>query len=149
MTSVYCILGKTSLATAIANECQINFISVKGFELLSMPFSESRVNLRNVFKRASESAPCVLFFDELDFFGNIQDKLANNNKRICCVFLFIAKSRDGSGGAADQLTSQLLLEMDCIDDEKCVFVIGTTNRPDMIDSALFRPGKEPRCLLSD
>jgi transitional endoplasmic reticulum ATPase len=116
--------GKTLLAKAIANECQSNFISVKGPELLTMWFGESEGNVRNVFDKARAAAPCVLFFDELDS---------------------IAKSRGGSagdgGGAADRVINQILTEMDGVGKKKNVFVIGATNRPDIIDPAIMRPGR--------
>ncbi|TVU33660.1 hypothetical protein EJB05_25492, partial [Eragrostis curvula] len=116
--------GKTLLAKAIANECQANFISVKGPELLTMWFGESEANVREIFDKARQSAPCVLFFDELDS---------------------IATQRGGSagdaGGAADRVLNQLLTEMDGMNAKKTVFIIGATNRPDIIDSALLRPGR--------
>jgi len=116
--------GKTLLAKAIANECQANFISIKGPELLTMWFGESESNVRDVFDKARQAAPCVLFFDELDS---------------------IAKSRGGSlgdaGGAGDRVINQILTEMDGIGKKKNVFVIGATNRPDIIDPAILRPGR--------
>ena len=114
--------GKTLLAKAIANECQANFISVKGPELLTMWFGESEANVRDIFDKARAAAPCVLFFDELDS---------------------IAKSR-GNGdanGATDRVLNQILTEMDGMNAKKNVFVIGATNRPDQIDPALLRPGR--------
>ncbi|VAH59052.1 unnamed protein product [Triticum turgidum subsp. durum] len=116
--------GKTLLAKAIANECQANFISIKGPELLTMWFGESEANVREIFDKARQSAPCVLFFDELDS---------------------IATQRGGrvgdAGGAADRVLNQLLTEMDGMNAKKTVFIIGATNRPDIIDSALLRPGR--------
>ncbi|XP_014239202.1 transitional endoplasmic reticulum ATPase TER94-like [Cimex lectularius] len=116
--------GKTLLAKAIANECQANFISVKGPELLTMWFGESEANVRDIFDKARAAAPCVLFFDELDS---------------------IAKSRGGTvgdaGGAADRVINQILTEMDGMDAKKNVFIIGATNRPDIIDPAILRPGR--------
>ncbi|KAK1666282.1 hypothetical protein QYE76_054441 [Lolium multiflorum] len=116
--------GKTLLAKAIANECQANFINIKGPELLTMWFGESEANVREIFDKARQSAPCVLFFDELDS---------------------IAMQRGGSvgdaGGAADRVLNQLLTEMDGMNAKKTVFIIGATNRPDIIDSALLRPGR--------
>jgi transitional endoplasmic reticulum ATPase len=116
--------GKTLLAKAIANECQSNFISIKGPEMLTMWFGESEANVREVFEKARGSAPCVLFFDELDS---------------------IARSRGSSngdaGGAGDRVMNQLLTEMDGVGARKNVFVIGATNRPDIIDPALMRPGR--------
>ncbi|WOG99473.1 hypothetical protein DCAR_0518825 [Daucus carota subsp. sativus] len=113
--------GKTLLAKAIANECQANFISVKGPELLTMWFGESEANVREIFDKARQSAPCVLFFDELDS---------------------IATQRGSSqGDAADRVLNQLLTEMDGMTAKKTVFIIGATNRPDIIDPALLRPGR--------
>merc|ERR1712110_337263 len=116
--------GKTLLAKAIANECQANFISIKGPELLTMWFGESEANVRDVFDKARSAAPCVLFFDELDS---------------------IAKSRGGTsgdaGGASDRVINQILTEMDGMGAKKNVFIIGATNRPDIIDLAILRPGR--------
>jgi transitional endoplasmic reticulum ATPase len=116
--------GKTLMAKAVANECQANFISIKGPELLTMWFGESEANVRDVFEKARQAAPCVLFFDELDS---------------------IAQQRGGSsgdgGGAADRVMNQLLTEMDGVGAKKNVFIIGATNRPDIIDTALMRPGR--------
>merc|ERR1711992_13582 len=116
--------GKTLLAKAIATECASNFISVEGPELLTMWFGESEANVRDVFDKARSAAPCVLFFDELDS---------------------IAKSRGGSGGdgggASDRVINQILTEMDGMGSKKNVFIIGATNRPDIIDPAILRPGR--------
>jgi len=116
--------GKTLLAKAIANECQANFISIKGPELLTMWFGESEANVRDIFDKARAAAPCVLFFDELDA---------------------IAKARGSSlgdaGGAADRVINQILTEMDGMGAKKNVFIIGATNRPDIIDPAVLRPGR--------
>lgn len=116
--------GKTLLAKAIATECQANFISIKGPELLTMWFGESEANVRDVFDKARAAAPCVLFFDELDS---------------------IAKSRGSShgdgGGASDRVINQILTEMDGMNVKKNVFIIGATNRPDIIDPAVMRPGR--------
>merc|ERR1712106_650267 len=117
--------GKTLLAKAIANECQANFISIKGPELLTMYFGESEANVRDVFDKARSAAPCVLFFDELDS---------------------IASARGGggggdAGGASDRVINQILTEMDGMGSKKNVFIIGATNRPDIIDPAILRPGR--------
>merc|ERR1712146_129500 len=116
--------GKTLMAKAIANECQANFISIKGPELLTMWFGESEANVRDVFDKARAAAPCVLFFDELDS---------------------IAQSRGSSlgdaGGASDRVINQVLTEMDGMNSKKNVFIIGATNRPDIIDPAVLRPGR--------
>ncbi|KAK4528764.1 hypothetical protein GAYE_SCF64G6710 [Galdieria yellowstonensis] len=116
--------GKTLLAKAIANECQANFISIKGPELLTMWFGESEHNVREVFDKARQAAPCILFFDELDS---------------------IARSRGSSagdaGGAGDRVINQILTEIDGVGERKSVFVIGATNRPDILDPAITRPGR--------
>jgi transitional endoplasmic reticulum ATPase len=112
------------LAKAVANECQSNFISIKGPEMLTMWFGESEANVRETFEKARAAAPCVLFFDELD---SIANKRGGN-------------SGDG-GGAADRVMNQLLTEMDGVGSRKNVFIIGATNRPDIIDPALMRPGR--------
>ena len=104
--------GKTLMAKAVAIECQANFISVKGPELLTMWFGESESNVREVFEKARQASPCVLFFDELDS---------------------IAKARGGgagdAGGSSDRVMNQLLTEMDGMASKKTVFIIGATNRP--------------------
>merc|ERR1719197_1175974 len=116
--------GKTLMAKAVANECQANFISVKGPEQTTIFTGTSLDNVRDVFEKARQAAPCVLFFDELDS---------------------IAQQRGGSqgdgGGAADRVMNQLLTEMDGMGSKKNVFIIGATNRPDIIDTALMRPGR--------
>jgi transitional endoplasmic reticulum ATPase len=121
--------GKTLLAKAVANECQANFISVKGPELLTMWFGESEANVRDVFEKARAAAPCVLFFDELDSIGSQR-----------------GGSHGDGGGAADRVINQLLTEIDGMNSKKNVFVIGATNRPDIIDPALMRPGRLDQLL---
>lgn len=117
--------GKTLLAKAVAHECSSNFISIKGPELLTMWFGESEANVREVFDKARGAAPCVLFFDELDSVG-------------------IARGSGGggdAGGAGDRVLNQLLTEMDGVGAKKNLFFIGATNRPDILDEALIRPGR--------
>lgn len=116
--------GKTLLAKAVANECSSNFISVKGPELLTMWFGESEANVREIFNKARGAAPCVLFFDELDSVG-------------------VARGSGGGsgGGAGDRILNQLLTEMDGAGVKKDLFFIGATNRPDILDEALIRPGR--------
>merc|ERR1712230_193604 len=116
--------GKTLLAKAIANECQSNFISIKGPELLTMWFGESEGNVREIFDKARQSAPCVLFFDELDSIARAR-----------------GSSGGDAGGAGDRVMNQMLTEMDGVGSKKNVFIIGATNRPDIIDTALMRPGR--------
>lgn len=116
--------GKTLLAKAIANECQANFISIKGPELLTMWFGESESNVREVFDKARQSAPCVLFFDELDSIARARGSSAGD-----------------AGGAGDRVINQILTEIDGVGVKKNVFVIGATNRPDILDPAIMRPGR--------
>ncbi|XP_054169218.1 peroxisomal ATPase PEX6-like [Oppia nitens] len=120
--------GKTLLAKAAANQCSLNFLSVKGPELINMFVGQSEENVRNLFSRARRHAPAVIFFDELD-------SLAPNR----------GHSGD-SGGVMDRVVSQLLAEMDGINKSNQVFVIGATNRVDLLDSALLRPGRFDRLL---
>eukprot|EP00301_Raphidiophrys_heterophryoidea_P026731 c9295_g1_i1.p1 GENE.c9295_g1_i1~~c9295_g1_i1.p1 ORF type:complete len:345 (+),score=111.09 c9295_g1_i1:456-1490(+) len=126
--------GKTLLAKAVATECSLNFLGVKGPELIDMYVGESERNVRELFQKARESSPCVIFFDELD-------ALAPNR----------GASGDG-GGVMDRVVSQLLTELDGMQPQSNVFVIGATNRPDLIDPSLLRPGRFDRLLylgLSD
>jgi transitional endoplasmic reticulum ATPase len=112
--------GKTLMAKAIATECAANFISIKGPELLSMWVGESESNVRDLFARARQASPCILFFDELDS---------------------IAPARGRGGGVADRVINQLLTELDGIQARKTVFTIGATNQPALIDRAIIRPGR--------
>lgn len=116
--------GKTMLAKAVANECSANFISIKGPELLTMWFGESESNVREVFDKARSSSPCVLFFDELDSIGTARGGGAGD-----------------AGGAGDRVMNQLLTEIDGVGAKKNIFFIGATNRPDILDDALLRPGR--------
>lgn len=116
--------GKTLLAKAVAHECSSNFISIKGPELLTMWFGESEANVREVFDKARGAAPCVLFFDELDSVGIAR-----------------GSSQGDAGGAGDRVLNQLLTEMDGVGGKKNLFFIGATNRPDILDEALIRPGR--------
>jgi transitional endoplasmic reticulum ATPase len=116
--------GKTLMAKAIANECSANFISIKGPELLTMWFGESEANVRDVFDKARQAAPCVLFFDELDSIGTAR-----------------GSSQGDAGGAGDRVMNQLLTEMDGVGAKKNLFIIGATNRPEILDEALLRPGR--------
>ncbi|WP_123539191.1 CDC48 family AAA ATPase [Halosimplex salinum] len=118
--------GKTLLAKAIANEAQSNFISIKGPELLNKFVGESEKGVREVFEKARSNAPTVVFFDEIDS---------------------IAGERGGQStdsGVGERVVSQLLTELDGLEELEDVVVIATTNRPDLIDSALLRPGRLDR-----
>ncbi len=120
--------GKTMLAKAVANKSDSNFISVKGPELLSKWVGESEKRVREIFKKAKQVAPTVVFFDELDA---------------------LASERGSSMGenVSERVVSQILTEMSGLEELNDVIVIGATNRPDMIDSALLRPGRFDNQLL--
>ncbi len=121
--------GKTLLAKAIANESEANFIQVKGPELLSMWVGKSEEGVRKVFEKARQVAPCIVFFDEIDS---------------------LASRRGGAGEGrrvTEQVLNQLLAEMDGLEEMQNVTVIGATNRPDMLDPALLRPGRFDKILL--
>ncbi|BAJ49944.1 AAA family ATPase [Candidatus Caldarchaeum subterraneum] len=119
--------GKTLLAKAVATESQANFISVKGPEVLSKWVGESEKAVREIFRKARETAPCIIFFDELDS---------------------IAPRRGihTDAGVTDRIVNQLLTEMDGMQSLKGVVVLGATNRPDILDPALLRPGRFDRVL---
>merc|ERR1712196_92144 len=116
--------GKTMLAKAVATECSANFVSIKGPELLTMWFGESEANVREVFDKARSSAPCVLFFDELDSIASAR-----------------GSSSGDAGGAGDRVINQILTEMDGVGARKQVYIVGATNRPDILDPAITRPGR--------
>jgi transitional endoplasmic reticulum ATPase len=114
--------GKTMLAKAVATESEANFISVKGPELLSKWIGESERGVREIFRRARQAAPCVVFFDEIDSIAPI-------------------RGMEGVNAGTERMVSQLLTEMDGIQELNGVVIIAATNRLDMIDSALLRPGR--------
>ncbi|MFC7020822.1 MULTISPECIES: CDC48 family AAA ATPase [Haloarcula] len=118
--------GKTLLAKAVANEADSNFISVKGPELLNKFVGESEKGVREVFSKARENAPTVVFFDEIDSIATERG------------------TRSGDSGVGERMVSQLLTELDGIEEMEDVVVIATSNRPDLIDSALLRPGRLDR-----
>ena len=120
--------GKTLLAKAVAKESEANFIQVKGPSLLSMWVGKSEEGVRKIFERARQVSPCVVFFDEID-------SLAGR------------RGYDSGTKVTERVLNQLLSEMDGIEDLSNVIVIGATNRPDMLDSALLRPGRFDRILL--
>nr|XP_014970953.2 nuclear valosin-containing protein-like isoform X5 [Macaca mulatta] len=119
--------GKTLLAKAVANESGLNFISVKGPELLNMYVGESERAVRQVFQRAKNSAPCVIFFDEVD--------------ALC------PRRSDQETGASVRVVNQLLTEMDGLEARQQVFIMAATNRPDIIDPAILRPGRLDKTLF--
>ncbi|KIJ62946.1 hypothetical protein HYDPIDRAFT_135443 [Hydnomerulius pinastri MD-312] len=121
--------GKTLLAKAVANESRANFISVKGPELLNKYVGESERAVRQVFSRARASSPCVVFFDELD--------------------ALVPRRDDSLSDSSARVVNTLLTELDGLDSRKSVYVIGATNRPDMIDPAMVRPGRLDKLLYVD
>jgi transitional endoplasmic reticulum ATPase len=112
--------GKTLIVKALARESEINFISIKGPQLLSMWAGESERGAREVFRRARQVAPCILFFDEIDA---------------------LAATRGSEGAAIERVVSQLLTELDGVEDIEGVMVLAATNRLDMVDTALLRAGR--------
>ncbi len=122
--------GKTLLAKAVAKESEANFIQIKGPSLLSMWVGKSEEGVRKVFERARQVAPCVIFFDEVDAMAG-------------------RRGADSGAKVTERVLNQLLAEMDGLEDLKDVVVIGATNRPDMIDPAMLRPGRFDRIILVD
>jgi len=120
--------GKTLLAKAVANESGANFILVKGPELLSMWVGKSEEGVRKIFERARQVSPCVIFFDEMDS-------------------LAVRRGLEMGTRVTEQVLNQLLSEMDGIEELQNVMIIGATNRPDMLDPAILRPGRFDRILL--
>jgi ribosome biogenesis ATPase len=120
--------GKTLLAKAVANESGANFISVKGPELLDKYVGESEKAVRLVFDRARSSSPCIVFFDELD---SLVPRRGSDN---------------GGGGVSERVVNQLLTEMDGLESRRSVFIIAATNRPELIDPAMMRPGRLDKLL---
>ncbi|MDD4254116.1 MAG: CDC48 family AAA ATPase [Methanofollis sp.] len=120
--------GKTMLAKATANESECNFISVKGPELLSKWVGESEKGVRQIFRKARQAAPSIVFFDEIDSLVPKRGSYAN------------------SSHVTESVVSQLLTELDGLEELKNVMVLGATNRPDMLDDALLRPGRLDRII---
>ncbi|KAF6227434.1 hypothetical protein HO133_008878 [Letharia lupina] len=121
--------GKTLLASAVAGECGLNFISVKGPEILNKYIGASEKSVRDLFDRAESARPCVLFFDEFD---SIAPKRGHD-----------------STGVTDRVVNQLLTQMDGAEGLSGVYVLAATSRPDLIDPALLRPGRLDKSLLCD
>ena len=121
--------GKTLLAKAVANESEANFISIKGPELLNKFVGESEKGIRKIFEKARQVAPTVIFFDEIDSIAHKRTGEENNQ-------------------VTERVVNTLLAEMDGLEDMSDVIVIAATNRPDMIDTALLRPGRFDRLLLT-
>jgi len=120
--------GKTLIAKAVATESGVNFISIKGPELLSKWVGESEKGVREVFRKARTAAPCIIFFDEVDAMAPGRG------------------SSLGDSGVTERMVSQILTELDGLQELKDVTVMGATNRPDLVDPALLRPGRFDRML---
>ncbi len=120
--------GKTLLAKAVANETEANFINIKGPELLNAWLGKTEEGIRKIFKRARQTAPCIIFFDEIDS-------------------LAVRRSMDSRSEIWNTIINTLLTEMDGLEELKGVLVIGATNRPDMLDPAILRPGRFDRLVL--
>jgi transitional endoplasmic reticulum ATPase len=119
--------GKTLLAKAIAGESESNFISVRGPEVLSMWVGESEKAVRNIFRKARQVAPCIVFFDEIDAIAGVR---GSDNSKV-----------------SDRVLNQILTEMDGIEKLENVIVMAATNRPDLVDPALMRPGRFDQVVL--
>ena len=111
------------MAKCIATECKLNFLSVKGPELLNMYVGESEKNVRDIFNKAKKSPPCIIFFDELDSLAPKRGTGSDSNQ------------------VMDRIVAQFLTELDDLQKESLIFVIGATNRPDLLDQSLLRPGR--------
>jgi transitional endoplasmic reticulum ATPase len=120
--------GKTLLAKAVAKQSEANFIQIKGPSLLSMWVGKSEEGVRKIFERARQVAPCVIFFDEID-------SLAGR------------RGHESGTKVTERVLNQILAEMDGLEDLKDILIIGATNRPDMLDPAILRPGRFDKILL--
>ncbi|MDK2891964.1 CDC48 family AAA ATPase [Methanohalophilus sp.] len=123
--------GKTLLAQAVANEANANFISIKGPQIFSKYVGESEKAIREIFKKARQVAPCIIFFDEIDSIASIRQG-----------------GSDEGGRVTEQVVNQLLTEMDGLEPLNEVVVIAATNRPDLIDPALLRSGRFDRLVMA-
>ncbi|MBI1882896.1 MAG: CDC48 family AAA ATPase [Chlamydiae bacterium] len=122
-------MGKTLLAKALATESEVNFISIKGPELVSKYVGETEKGVREIFKKARSAAPCVLFFDEMDSMAPRRG------------------SGDGDSGVMGRTLSQFLTELDGTEELRGVIILGATNRVDLIDPALIRPGRFDHIIM--
>jgi transitional endoplasmic reticulum ATPase len=122
--------GKTMLAKAAATESEANFISVKGPELVSKWVGESEKGIRDIFRKARQASPCVIFFDEVDSIASVRGGAIMGGFGV-----------GGSYSCSERMISQLLTEMDGMQEIHDIVIIAATNRVDMIDTALLRPGR--------
>ncbi len=123
--------GKTLLAKAVAGEAQVPFFSISGSDFVEMFVGVGASRVRDLFKQAQASAPCIIFIDEIDAIGKSRD------------------SRYGGNDEREQTLNQLLAEMDGFDTSKGIFILAATNRPDVLDKALLRPGRFDRRIIVD
>ncbi len=121
--------GKTMLAKAVANEAEANFISIKGPELISKWIGESEKGIRKIFEKARQASPTIIFFDEIDAIAG-------------------ARGIGESSKATERMVNQLLTEMDGLEELNDVVIVAATNRPDLIDAALLRPGRFDRIIMA-
>ena len=121
--------GKTLLTKAVATESKANFISVKGSEILSKWFGESERKIAEIFKKAKQASPCIIFFDEVDAIAPVRGSAA------------------GEPRVTERMVNTILSEMDGLEELRGVVVIGATNRPDLMDPALLRPGRFDEVVL--
>lgn len=121
--------GKTLVASALQREFKMNFFSVKGPEILNKYIGASEAAVRDIFERAKKTIPCVVFFDEFDSLA--------------------PKRGSGSSGVTDRIVNQLLTYLDGIESREGIFVVGASSRPDLIDSAVLRPGRLDKIILCD
>jgi len=121
-------VGKTLLAKAVANECGLNFISIKGPEIMSKWVGESEKAVREIFKKARQAAPCIVFLDELDSIA-------------------ATRSFDSDSGVSKRIVDQLLTSIDGLEENMGVFILGATNRPDLLDRSFLRPGRFDKLIL--
>jgi len=122
--------GKTLLAKAVASETSSNFILIKGPELISKWVGESERAIREIFKKARQTSPCVIFFDEIDAIASRRSSSSQDSK------------------VNERVVNQLLTEMDGVEELNDVVIIAATNRPDILDTALLRPGRFDRIILT-
>ena len=123
--------GKTLLAKAVAGEAHVPFYSLSGSDFVEMFVGVGASRVRDLFKNATENAPCIIFIDEIDAIGRSRD------------------SRMGGNDEREQTLNQLLSEMDGFDSTKGLLVLGATNRPEVLDPALLRPGRFDRRVVVD
>ena len=121
--------GKTLLAKAVAGEANVTFMSLSGSDFVEMFVGVGASRVRDLFKQASENAPCIIFIDEIDAIGKKRDGSMNSNDE------------------REQTLNQLLSEMDGFDSSKAIVILAATNRPDVLDKALLRPGRFDRRII--